>query len=116
VKALSLVAAMGFGFAATSAAAADMGGPIQVVTALYGPRNESHQLDFTKRLQDTCGGASTYCEAFCSEAFVGRLDYGFIRLGLHPICRVVFRCGSLTTQTTEANKNETIALNCRQQQ
>lgn len=73
-------------------------------------------VDFTARLQQTCGDRSSYCEAFCSEATVGEAAQELrYRLGLHRVCRVVYRCGAETTQSFEAARNETISLNCRPQ-
>jgi hypothetical protein len=98
-------------------AAAETLGPIQVVSAVFGPRNDSDPLDFSKRLQASCGDSSTYCDAFCSEASVGAARAGLRpHLGWRPICRVVYRCGEQTTRTTEAARNETFTLNCRPMQ
>jgi hypothetical protein len=105
-------AALALAFAAPPAIGAGALGPIHVVAATYGGRNDLAPKDFTAALQSACGEASTYCEAFCSQAFVGlpRARYG------HAYCRVIFRCGEQTTQVAEAGRNETLTLNCRAQQ
>ena len=97
-----------------SAAWAESFGTVQVMSARYGGRNDVSPRDFTAGLQQSCGESSTYCEVFCSEPYIGRALRGhYLR---HPLCRVVYRCGSQTTQTAEARKNETIVLSCRARQ
>ena len=99
---------------ATQTAAAEPQGPIQIVTALYGKPSGERGMNFTTRLQQTCGDTATTCQAFCSDAFVGRPSgsRSFL-LPVHPICRVIYRCGSDTTQTAEADRNEILDLDCR---
>jgi len=121
VKPFSIVtivtlATIGLGLGATAAAAADAQPSIQIVTALYGKENGERSLNFTTRLQQTCGDQAATCEAFCSDAFVGRLAIGpQWPFSAHPICRVVYRCGGESTRTAEANRNETVDLDCRRQ-
>ena len=111
------VAIFGATLGAAPAIGADVRGPIHVVAATFGGRNDANPRDFTATLQKICGETSTYCEAFCAEAFVGPpAERHYHQLGVHGICRVVFRCGELTTQVTEAARNETLILNCRAQQ
>ncbi len=88
---------------------------IQVMSALYGPANSTRPLNFMSRLQQTCGGLASYCEAYCSNAFVGRGPRG-LRLPFGPasVCRVTYRCGAAATLVTDAEKNDLIVLSCRQ--
>jgi hypothetical protein len=97
-----------------SAAAADQP-VIQIVYALYGTANTAHPVNFMSRLQQTCGNYSTYCEAFCTNAFVGRGYNDIHLLPFHPtpICRVTYRCGGEATLTTDAERNDLIVLACR---
>jgi len=88
---------------------------IQIVSALYGVANSPHPANFMSRLQQTCGNYSTYCEAFCTNAFVGHGQGDFHLLPFHPtpICRVIYRCGGDATLTTDVERNELILLACR---
>jgi hypothetical protein len=107
-------------FAATGAAAptpaAD--GPIQIVSALYGPRNTSHPADFAARLQTVCGSEADHCEAFCSPSFLGVRDYSadLFRLEGRRVCRIIYRCGGgQATLSSETYRNDTILLSCHAQ-
>jgi hypothetical protein len=114
IATLATMAAIGMGLAAGQAAAQQSQGSIQIVTAVYGKENGVRALNFTTRLQQTCGGAAATCEAFCSDSFLGKPAEGLhFPFTFHPICRVVYRCGSETTRTAEAERNETIDLDCR---
>jgi hypothetical protein len=87
---------------------------IQVVSALYGKPNAARPVNFTARLQQTCGPSATDCEAFCSNAFVGHTHQG-LSLPFSPgsICRVTYRCGAQSTLVTDAERNDLIVLTCR---
>ena len=107
--------AMVFSLCAPVLAAAEEQGVIQVVSAFYGPANSTRPLNFISRLQQICGGSASYCEAYCSNAFVGRGPRG-LRLPFGPasVCRVTYRCGAAATLVTDAEKNDLIVLSCRQ--
>jgi hypothetical protein len=87
---------------------------IQVISALYGKPNAVRPVNFTARLQQSCGSGATDCEAFCSNAFVGHAHHG-LSLPFSPgsICRVTYRCGSQATLVTDAERNDLIVLTCR---
>jgi hypothetical protein len=99
---------------APGSAAAEDQGAIQIVSALYGRPNAPRPVNFTARLQQTCGPSATDCEAFCSNAFVGHADGG-LHLPFSPasICRVTYRCGAQATLVTDAERNDLIVLTCR---
>ena len=90
-------------------------GSIQIVSALYGNANASHPVNFTTRLQQTCGPSAVECQAYCSNAFVGHTDIR-LEFPFHPtaICRVTYRCGAQETLIADAQRNDEILLSCRQ--
>ena len=96
-----------------STARADETRPIHIVSALYGRVQDSRPLDFSQRLQQTCGSSASYCEAFCSKAVVGAHSRLHAPFGAPPVCRVVYRCGEEETKATDAWDNETMILSCR---
>jgi len=111
---LAALAMAGLCGVATQAAATEAQPSIQIVTALYGRPGVQRQLNFSTRLQQTCGDAATNCQAFCSDAFLGKPHVGpHLPFSSPPICRVVYRCGAEATQTAEADRNEIIDLDCR---
>jgi hypothetical protein len=100
--------------ALAAAPAAHAAGAIQIVAATFGKPNAARPFSFMGRLQQVCGDASTYCESFCTEAFIGGSQKGIsLPFSAPPICRVVYRCGSEATQAVEAEKGDVIVLNCR---
>ncbi len=105
---------LAFGLATPQSAAAQDQGSIQIISALYGKPNASRPVNFTPKLQQTCGPSATDCEAFCSNAFVGHGDHHRLwPFGPGSICRVTYRCGAQATLVTDAERNDLIVLSCR---
>jgi hypothetical protein len=89
-------------------------GPVQIVSAVYGPPSAVRPHDFTERLTQFCGAGVSACETFCSRASIGGRTDGFrLPFSPRPICRVIYRCGGDLTKATEADEGETIILSCR---
>jgi hypothetical protein len=103
------------GLATPQAAIAQEQGSIQILSAVYGKANASHPVNFTTRLQQTCGPSAVECQAYCSNAFVGHADRR-LEFPFHPvaICRVTYRCGAQETLIADAERNDEILLSCRQ--
>jgi hypothetical protein len=107
VAVLALVAAL------PASAQPPAAGPIQIVSALYGWRDDTRPVDFTARLQSLCGGAADHCETFCSPAFIGeRPRARFVHPDGRPVCRVMYRCGETATLSSETERDDTILLSC----
>ena len=87
--------------------------PVEIVSAYYGRAHAPHPYDFSHRLQQICGEA-TSCEAFCSKAETGARWGEFHEIfGERPVCRVVYRCGPDTTKATDATEQDTLYMDCR---
>jgi hypothetical protein len=111
---VSAFMALAAGLASASAAPAQAPAPIQVVSALYGAPNAARPVNFTARLRETCGEYASDCQAFCSNAFVGRGERAhLLPFGPRPICRVTYRCGAQATLVTDAERNDYMVLSCR---
>lgn len=107
-----VLVASGIGLISSPAAAQES--PIVVLSAVFGPAKATRPVDFTERLAETCGPGSTYCQAFCSRAAVGRPPrVAGVFFRPRSICRVTYRCGAVLTRVTEADENDTFNLSCR---